>query len=84
VHVWTTDPRYRWAREAKDPPTSDATPEMLLALMNTHGVARTVIVQVSHYRWDNRYLAAAVRRYPQRFTGVCRVNPEDPAAPDQL
>jgi predicted TIM-barrel fold metal-dependent hydrolase len=84
VHLWTTDPRYPWAREAKDPPTTDATPEMLLALMDANGIARTVIVQVSHYRWDNRYVAAALRRYPQRFTGVCRVNPEDPAGPDQL
>jgi predicted TIM-barrel fold metal-dependent hydrolase len=84
VHLWTTDPRYPFAREAKDPPTTEATPEMLLALMKAHGVAKTVIVQVSHYRWDNRYLAAALRRYPQHFTGVCRVDPQDPAAPDQL
>jgi L-fuconolactonase len=84
VHLWTTDPRYPFAREAKNPPTTDATPEMLLALMKAHGVARTVVVQVSHYRWDNRYVAAALRRYPQLLAGVCRVDPEDPAAPDQL
>jgi L-fuconolactonase len=85
VHVWTaTDPRYPFAREAKDPPTTDATPEMLLALMKANGVAKTIVVQVSHYRWDNRYVAAAIRRYPRQLTGVCRVDPEDPAAPDQL
>jgi L-fuconolactonase len=84
VHVWTTDRRYPFAPDAQDPPTTDATPEMLLALMKANGVARTVIVQVSHYRWDNRYVAAALRRYPHQLTGVCRVNPEDPAAPDQL
>jgi L-fuconolactonase len=84
VHLWTTDQRYPWAKEAKDPPTTDATPEMLLALMKANGVERTVVVQVSHYRWDNRYVAAALRRYPQQLTGVCRVDPEDPAAPDQL
>jgi predicted TIM-barrel fold metal-dependent hydrolase len=47
-------------------------------------VARTVIVQVIHYRWDNSYLADVLRRYPHEFQGVARVNPESPAAPDDL
>ncbi len=57
---------------------------MLIALMQANSVARTVIIQVIHYRWDNSYLADVLRRYPELFHGVCRVNPEDPAAPDQL
>jgi predicted TIM-barrel fold metal-dependent hydrolase len=57
---------------------------MLLELMKTNGVHRTVLVQVIHYRWDNSYTAKALRDYPGTFMGVCRVNPEDPAAPDQL
>jgi L-fuconolactonase len=84
VHVWTRDPKFPWAKEATNPPTQDATPEMLLALMKDNGVARTVIVQVSHYRWDHRYLIHTLRAYPQSFVGVARVNPEDPAAPDEL
>jgi L-fuconolactonase len=43
-----------------------------------------VLVQPIQYRWDNRYVADALRRYPDKFMGVCRVNPEDPAAPDHL
>jgi L-fuconolactonase len=85
VHVWTaTDPKFPFAKEATNPPAKDATPEMLLALMKQYGVARTVIVQVSHYRWDHAYLLSALRRYPRSFVGVARVNPEDPGAPDQL
>jgi predicted TIM-barrel fold metal-dependent hydrolase len=57
---------------------------MLLELMKANGVARTVIIQVIHYRWDNRYLADVLRRYPGVFKGVCRVNPQDVAAPDEL
>ena len=57
---------------------------MLLSLMAANGVARTVIVQVIHYRWDNRYLADVLRQYPDKFQGICRVNPEDPAAPEHL
>ena len=84
VHVWVRNPRYPWAKETTVPPTKDATPEMLLALMKANNVSRTVLIQVIHYRWDNRYVAAVLKQYPRYFMGVCRVNPEDPAAPDQL
>ena len=85
VHVWKRDPRIPFAKDAPlPPPDTDATPEMLLALMKANGVSKNVIIQVSHYLYDNRYAAEAIRRYPQVFTGVCRVDPEDPAAPDRL
>jgi L-fuconolactonase len=84
VHVWKHDPRYPWAKETVHPPEKDATPEMLLALMRANGVARTVLIQVIHYRWDNRYAADVLRQYPQYFRGVARVNPESLAAPDDL
>ena len=84
VHVWKRDPHYPWAKETTQPPEKDATPEMLLELMRANGVSRTVIIQVIHYRWDNSYLAAVLRQYPQYFRGVARVNPESPRAPDDL
>lgn len=84
VHVWVRDPKYPWAKETLQPPKQDATPEMLLALMRLHGVSKTVIIQVIHYRWDNSYLADVLKRYPTYFQGVARVNPEDAAAPDHL
>lgn len=84
VHVYKNDPAYPWAPETRTPPKEDATPEMLLRLMEANGVEKTVLVQVIHYRWDNRFVADTLRRYPDRFMGVCRVNPEDPAAPDHL
>jgi L-fuconolactonase len=84
VHVWVNDPRYPWAAETKNPPKRDATPEMLLELMRTNGVERTVIVQYIGYRWDNRYAADTLKKYPRYFQGVARVNPLDPAAPDHL
>ena len=52
--------------------------------MAAHGVDRTVLVQPILYRWDNRCVADALHRYPDKFMAVCRVNPEDPAAPDHL
>jgi predicted TIM-barrel fold metal-dependent hydrolase len=84
VHVWTKDPRFPWAPETTNPPETEATAEMLLELMRASNVQRTVIIQVIHYRWDNRYVASVLKRYPRQFRGVARVNPEDPAAPDHL
>lgn len=83
VHVWRHDARFRFASGAKVP-DYDATPEMLLELMKANGVDKTVIIQVIHYRYDNSYLAAVLKQYPQYFRGVCRVDPLDPAAPDRL
>ena len=83
VHVWKHDPTFPFAPGA-NPPPEDASVEQLLELMRTNGVSRTVIIQVIHYKWDNRYLASVLKRYPRTFQGVCRVNPQDPAAPDQL
>jgi L-fuconolactonase len=83
VHVFKKDPRFPYAEGAK-PPDKDASAEVLLDLMKQNGVERTVIIQVIHYRWDNRYLADVLKRYPKLFHGVARVNPEDPAAPDHL
>jgi len=84
VHVWKKDPQFPWAPETKNPPDRDATAEQLIELMKAAGVSRTVIIQVIHYRWDNRYAASVLKRFPQYFRGVARVNPEDPAAPDHL
>ena len=84
VHIWKSDPEYPYAPETTNPPDRDATPEMLLELMQANGVEKTVLVQVIHYRWDNTYTAHALKAYPDKFMGVCRVNPEDPDAPDHL
>jgi L-fuconolactonase len=83
VHVFKHDPAFPFAPGAH-PPAEDASVETLLSLMQANNVSRTVIIQVIHYKWDNSYLASVLKRYPDQFHGVCRVNPEDPAAPDRL
>src|SRR5882724_782324 len=83
VHVWKHDSAFPFAQGA-NVPARDALPETLLEKMKANGVARTVIIQVIHYRYDNSYLAAVLKQYPQFFQGVCRVDPLDPAAPDHL
>ena len=83
VHVWKHDPAFPFAEGARVP-ERDAAPETLLELMKANGVARTVIIQVIHYKYDNRYLASVLKQFPAVFQGVCRVDPLDPEAPDHL
>jgi len=83
VHVWKHDPQFPFAEGARVP-ERDAAPETLLGLMKANGVAKTVIIQVIHYRYDNSYLASVLKRYPDTFMGVCRVDPLNPDAPDHL
>src|SRR5579864_5529774 len=83
VHVWKHDPKYPFAQGAHVP-DRDATPETLLDLMKANGVSKTVIIQVIHYKYDNSYLTDVLKRYPGTFHGVCRVDPLNPAAPDDL
>lgn len=84
AHIWKRDAKYPWAKETAHPPAHDATIEMLRDLMQENGVSATVLVQVVHYRWDNSYVAAALKAYPSAFRGVARVDPESAGAPDQL
>jgi len=84
VHVWVNDPAYPWPEENKNPPKEDATAEMLLDLMAAHGVSNTVIVHPMAYRWDCRYVGDVMKKYPDKFQGVCRVNPEATDAADEL
>src|SRR5215210_2870971 len=83
THVWKHDPKYPFAQGA-NVPKEDASAEMLLDLMKANGVAKTVIIQVIHYRYDNSYLADVLKQYPTLFQGVARVDPLDAGAPDHL
>lgn len=83
VHVFQSSAEFSYAKgtQIKLPP---APVETLLERMRANGVSRTVLIQMIYYRWDNSYLASVLKQYPGMFHGVCRVNPEDPAAPDHL
>ena len=57
--------------------------EMLLAQMELNGVSKTVLVQ-STATLDNSYVLECRQRFPGRLAVVCRVDVDDPAAPDTL
>jgi hypothetical protein len=85
VHVWKKDPAYPWAKEAAaSPPGKDASAEELLELMDANSVDKTVIVQPICYRYDNSYVQDTIAKWPERFAGVARVDPEDRESPEAL
>ncbi len=78
VHVWTLEPtRYPWRQTlAHVPIPRQAAPaDDLLDRMRVAHVERAVLVQPSVYGWDNSYLCEWVARRPDRFIGVCLVDP---------
>ena len=82
VHVWTPDTdAYPLAAgesvESMRPPSFR--PEELFAVQRGSGVTRTVLIQMSFYGFDNRYMLDVIREHPGKFAGVAVV---DLARPD--
>jgi predicted TIM-barrel fold metal-dependent hydrolase len=73
VHVWTPDThRYPLAPgfSRKDMKPPSFTPEQLFAHCHPSGVNRIVLIQMSFYQFDNRYLLDTMARHPGVFRGV--------------
>lgn len=77
VHVWTSDTRrYPLAADAsrKDMKPRSFTPEELFRHTRPAGVDRVVLIQMSFYGYDNRYMLDSIARYPGVFRGVAIVD----------
>jgi predicted TIM-barrel fold metal-dependent hydrolase len=61
-----------------------ASVELFMDYMDEAGVTRAVLVQPWFYHWDNAYMTRCLRRFPDRFRGVCVVDPRGPEAPAAL
>lgn len=81
VHVWTPDvARYPLAAPytpAQMQPAS-FTPKQLLAHAEPCGVRRIVLIQMSYYGFDNRYMLDTIRDFPGVFSGVAVVDEHAP------
>ena len=88
MHVWANDAsRFPYAHPYVAPDTGlrgDGSVETLIADMDRHGCTHCVLVQVIHHGWDNRYVAACVRRYPRRLRAHGLIDPTDPKVADRL
>ncbi len=73
VHVWTPDTaRYPLAVGFKvsDMAPKSFTPAELFAYTMPAGVTRIVLIQMSYYQYDNRYMLDAIAAHPGVFSGV--------------
>ncbi|MFO1064220.1 MAG: amidohydrolase family protein [Pirellulales bacterium] len=77
VHVWTPElDRYpidgSFTKQDMQPPSF--TPEELFAHTKPAGVDRVVLIQMSFYRFDNRYMTDMIAKFPGVFRGVAVVD----------
>ncbi|MGB7343950.1 MAG: amidohydrolase family protein [Pirellulaceae bacterium] len=87
VHVWTPDTkRYpldpNFTVEQMQPPSF--TPTELFAHSNPAGVERIVLIQMSFYNFDNRYMLDVMEKHPGVFGGVGIVDHHAADAPQKM
>jgi predicted TIM-barrel fold metal-dependent hydrolase len=82
VHVWPRtsddyplDTKYT----ASDVVPESFTPEAILKLAGTENVRRVVLIQMSFFGFDNKYMLDCIRKQPEQFKGVAII---DHNAPD--
>ncbi len=81
VHVWTPDTqRYPLAQgvNKKDMAPASFTPEELFAHCKPQGVSRIVLIQMSYYKTDNRYMLDMMAAHRGVFSGVAIVDETQP------
>ena len=76
-HIWTPDtghyPLAAGFRRANMDPHSFTVQE-LLERAQPAGVSRVVLIQMSFYGYDNRYMVDAIKMYPGKFSGVAVID----------
>lgn len=77
VHVWSPDVnRYPldadFAVAGMQPPSFTA--EELFSHCRPAGVQRVVLIQMSFYKWDHRYMLEVMREHPGVFAGVALID----------
>ena len=87
VHVWTPDiKKYPLAdgydAESMQPPSF--TPEQLFAHCKPSGVDRIVLIQMSFYKFDNRYMLEMIKQHTGVFSGVAIVDHHQKNVADQM
>ncbi len=87
VHVWTADtvayPLDRAFKKSDMQPAS-FTPDELFAHCWPADVERIVLIQMSYYGFDNRYMLDVIEQHPGVFSGVAVVDHQAAELPAQM
>lgn len=87
VHVWTPDTkRFPISPDftEKDMVPASFTPQELFVHTRPAGVSRIVLIQMSFYRFDNRYMLSVIEQNPGVFAGVAIVDENQSDTPAQM
>ena len=76
LHVWAHDPDTYPYREGQDNPAARGDAEFLLDLMDRADVAGALIVQPIVHGFDHAYVDDTLASWPDRFVGMCLVDPQ--------
>lgn len=87
VHVWTPDTKAYplaegFTKEGMKP--ASFTPEELFVHCKSQGVNRIVLIQMSFYKFDNRYMTDMMAKHPGVFGGVAIVDETKPNVRDTM
>lgn len=77
MHVWTPDTKnYPLASgfTKADMKPASFTPDQLFAHCRPEGVSRIVLIQMSYYKTDNRYMLDMMTAHPGTFSGVAIID----------
>lgn len=77
LHVWAHEPEKYPYRPGQDEPTARGDAEFLLGLMDGSDIAGSLIVQPIVHGFDHTYVDETLQKWPDRFIGMCLVNPQD-------
>ena len=87
VHVWTPDTeKYPLALgfAKNDMAPASFTPDQLFAHCKPEGVTRIVLIQMSYYKTDNRYMLDMMAAHPGVFSGVAIIDEKSPDVRGQM
>ncbi|KAL7438319.1 hypothetical protein ACHAXM_006302 [Skeletonema potamos] len=79
LHVWADESEAESNFPYDQPPPESlqnvATPEALIEQMDSAGVNGALIVQPINHKYDHKYVAHAIKKYPQKFKGMLLHDP---------
>ena len=75
LHVWAHDTE-QYPYRLSQAPTAQGNAEFLLRLMDQSGVAGALIVQPIVHGFDHSYVDYALATWPDRFVGMCLIDPQ--------
>jgi predicted TIM-barrel fold metal-dependent hydrolase len=77
LHVWEADsPQYPWQPLAHIRPEYAWPVERMIEVMDQHNISGGLLVQVSLYSFNNKYLIDCGKRFADRFRLVGMLNPD--------